>query len=132
PYVHDLTFCLFFFHPTAPNEIYTLSLHDALPISYRRCHHCGLRRGAGRRTRHGPASPTAAGAGADFCGAGSLCHARRAIPPAVALDKVTREHATLPPLVCACASLRRAARAVTHAYDAELRKTGVNPMQFTL
>src|SRR5687767_15927167 len=25
--------CLFFFHGTAPTEIYTLSLHDALPIS---------------------------------------------------------------------------------------------------
>jgi len=32
---------------------------------------------------------------------------------------VTREHVPLPPLVCACASLRRAARAVTQAYDAE-------------
>ena len=45
---------------------------------------------------------------------------------------MTREHVPLPPLVCACASLRRAARAVTQAYDAELRKTGINPMQFTL
>src|SRR5437588_8093188 len=26
----------FFFHDTATTEIYTLSLHDALPISYRR------------------------------------------------------------------------------------------------
>src|SRR5438477_452074 len=30
----------FFFHDTAPTQIYTLSLHDALPI-YRR--HCGQR-----------------------------------------------------------------------------------------
>ena len=45
---------------------------------------------------------------------------------------MTREHVPLPPLVCACASLRRAARAVTQAYDAELRTTGMNPMQFTL
>ena len=44
---------------------------------------------------------------------------------------MTREN-KLPPLVCACASLRRAARAVTQAYDAELRGTGVNPTQFTL
>ena len=43
-----------------------------------------------------------------------------------------REHVPLPPLVCACASLRRAARAVTQAYDAELRTTGMNPTQFTL
>src|SRR5215211_8249759 len=28
--------CLFFFNDTATNEIYTLSLHDALPISCRR------------------------------------------------------------------------------------------------
>src|SRR5207248_10351157 len=27
-----LIFHLFFFHPPAPTEIYTLSLHDALPI----------------------------------------------------------------------------------------------------
>src|SRR5207249_12170113 len=27
----------FFFNDTAPTEIYTLSLHDALPISARRC-----------------------------------------------------------------------------------------------
>ena len=45
---------------------------------------------------------------------------------------MTRARVTLPPLVCACASLRRAARAVTQAYDAELRDTGMNPTQFTL
>src|SRR5690349_23124778 len=28
-----LTFCYFFFNDTATTEIYTLSLHDALPIS---------------------------------------------------------------------------------------------------
>ena len=38
----------------------------------------------------------------------------------------------LPTLACACASLRRAARAVTQAYDDALRGTGVNPTQFTL
>ncbi len=43
-----------------------------------------------------------------------------------------REHDSLPPLVCACASLRRAARAVTQSYDAELKAAGVNPTQFTL
>ena len=42
------------------------------------------------------------------------------------------ERVPLPPLVCACASLRRAARAVTQAYDEELRGTGVNPAQFSL
>src|SRR5207253_5642958 len=30
--------CFFFFHVTAPSDIYTLSLHDALPIFHRgRC-----------------------------------------------------------------------------------------------
>lgn len=44
---------------------------------------------------------------------------------------MTADHA-LPTLPCACASLRRAARAVTRAYMAELRETGLNPTQFTL
>ena len=35
-------------------------------------------------------------------------------------------------LPCACASLRRAARAVTSAYTLELRGTGLNPTKFTL
>src|SRR5688572_33335258 len=30
---HSLTFTFFFFNATATTEIYTLSLHDALPIS---------------------------------------------------------------------------------------------------
>src|SRR2546430_9220664 len=30
-------FCFFFFNDTATTEIYTLSLHDALPISAARC-----------------------------------------------------------------------------------------------
>src|SRR5262249_61524003 len=32
---HTLTISLFFFHYPAPTEIYTLSLHDALPIFFR-------------------------------------------------------------------------------------------------
>src|SRR5690348_17946694 len=31
--MHDLLLCVFFFHATHPTQIYTLSLHDALPIS---------------------------------------------------------------------------------------------------
>src|SRR6266478_8433863 len=31
-YVHPVTFFFFFFNDTATTEIYTLSLHDALPI----------------------------------------------------------------------------------------------------
>src|SRR5438034_1937485 len=49
--------CLFFFTDTATTEIYTLSLHDALPISGRRAGHRGARSDAraaarwGRRSR---------------------------------------------------------------------------------
>src|SRR2546421_2233567 len=50
-------FLFFFFNDTATTEIYTLSLHDALPISRRSHHHHRLRRAAGRwrhahRVRH--------------------------------------------------------------------------------
>ncbi len=38
----------------------------------------------------------------------------------------------LPALPCACASLRRAARAVTQLYDGELRASGLSTAQFTL
>src|SRR5476649_2973301 len=31
-----ILFCFFFFNDTATTEIYTLSLHDALPICYRK------------------------------------------------------------------------------------------------
>jgi|SRR5579863_3862467 DNA-binding MarR family transcriptional regulator len=40
--------------------------------------------------------------------------------------------ATLPVLPCACAELRRAARAVTRLYDAALRPSGLRATQFTL
>src|SRR5438093_10528794 len=33
---HRSTFCISFFNDPATTEIYTLSLHDALPISHRR------------------------------------------------------------------------------------------------
>ena len=39
---------------------------------------------------------------------------------------------SLPTLPCACASLRRAARAVSLLYDHALRPTGLNTAQFTL
>src|SRR5258708_28096870 len=42
---------VFFFNDTATTEIYTLSLHDALPICRRRTRHC--RGGCGRRQRGG-------------------------------------------------------------------------------
>jgi DNA-binding MarR family transcriptional regulator len=40
--------------------------------------------------------------------------------------------ASLPGLECLCASLRRASRAVTQAYETELRKEGLRATQFTL
>src|SRR3712207_9485179 len=40
--------CIFFFNDTATTEIYTLSLHDALPICAR-----GRGRGGARRARRG-------------------------------------------------------------------------------
>jgi DNA-binding MarR family transcriptional regulator len=39
---------------------------------------------------------------------------------------------TLPVLPCACANLRRAARAVTRMYNQELRVTGLELTQYTL
>src|SRR2546427_2206153 len=39
--VYLLAFFFFFFNDTATTEIYTLSLHDALPISHERVDHLG-------------------------------------------------------------------------------------------
>jgi DNA-binding MarR family transcriptional regulator len=48
-------------------------------------------------------------------------------------EDILAEHARKrPPLDCACASLRRAARAVTQVYDEELRPTGLRVTQYTL
>src|SRR3712207_9281544 len=46
--IYDHVFIFFFFNDTATTEIYTLSLHDALPIS-------PPRRRCGRAPRRGPA-----------------------------------------------------------------------------
>jgi DNA-binding MarR family transcriptional regulator len=35
-------------------------------------------------------------------------------------------------LTCACATVRRASRAVTSLYETELRKAGIKPTQFTI
>src|SRR5688572_31593948 len=48
-----MLYYFFFFNDTAPTEIYTLSLHDALPISHR---------GPGGRARRGRARGPCAGA----------------------------------------------------------------------
>src|SRR5258707_3238868 len=50
----------FFFNDTATTEIYTLSLHDALPISSARCH----RQCRPPETDSAGQRPTASGAGA--------------------------------------------------------------------
>jgi DNA-binding MarR family transcriptional regulator len=44
----------------------------------------------------------------------------------------TQDETTLPVLPCACANLRRTARAVTRMYNLELRATGLELTQFTL
>ena len=44
----------------------------------------------------------------------------------------TQAAGTLPVLPCACANLRRTARAVTRMYNQELRATGLELTQFTL
>src|SRR3989442_15246688 len=43
-YANPRFFFFFFFNDTATTEIYTLSLHDALPISARRWRSCGSAR----------------------------------------------------------------------------------------
>src|SRR2546426_10996672 len=58
------TSSFFFFNDTATTEIYTLSLHDALPIWRRSRPDRGLRRGRGGRVRgHREPSRVQAGAG---------------------------------------------------------------------
>src|SRR2546422_6110642 len=60
-FLYKLIFFFFFFNDTATTEIYTLPLHDALPISIRgsgdvsRSHPPGHVRGDGARPRRGPA-----------------------------------------------------------------------------
>src|SRR4026209_892030 len=49
--------CVFFFNDTATTEIYTLSLHDALPISRTRTDSRRRRWGRDRRLDSGAASP---------------------------------------------------------------------------
>ena len=44
----------------------------------------------------------------------------------------TSPRSTLPPLPCACASLRRASRALTQLYDEAVRPYGLRVTQFTV
>ena len=50
----------------------------------------------------------------------------------VTTEMTTLSDRTLPVLPCACANLRRTARAVTRLYNQELRTTGLELTQFTL
>ncbi len=43
-----------------------------------------------------------------------------------------RKEVEVAPLLCACANLRRAARAVTQLYSQEIRRSGVDGTQFSL
>src|SRR5256885_11052447 len=54
---NSILFFFFFFNDTATTEIYTLSLHDALPISARRCQHAAQPRGGQRQAAADPARP---------------------------------------------------------------------------
>jgi DNA-binding MarR family transcriptional regulator len=47
-------------------------------------------------------------------------------------SRIAGSERTLPVLPCACANLRRAARAVTKMYNQELRESGLELTQFTL
>src|SRR3989454_5628709 len=55
--------CFFFFNDTATTEIYTLSLHDALPIYRRRALRHGPPPGPGRRAAEQPAHRPCPGRG---------------------------------------------------------------------
>src|SRR3712207_7124734 len=84
----------FFFNDTATTEIYTLSLHDALPIS-------GGGAGAGPapgRTGHGrrrPAAPGAGGAGAGGPGRGGGAVAGGATPRDRKSTRLNSSHANI-------------------------------------
>ena len=73
--------CFFFFNDTATPEIYTLSLHDALPISQTMAAQRGRAQAAGeRRLRDAHRNGSDAGqAAADGCGVGQIQGPRRAV-----------------------------------------------------
>src|SRR2546426_8373160 len=88
---------LFFFNDTATTEIYTLSLHDALPISGRACR-------AGRtRIRGGRRGPEPVG-GQDACAREPACRFSRRCTPrgrrAVRSEEHTSELQSPCNLVC--------------------------------
>src|SRR2546430_12159362 len=53
-YINALFFFFFFFNDTATTEIYTLSLHDALPILFKSVFQYGTAPIGGRKEQHPP------------------------------------------------------------------------------
>src|SRR2546425_610336 len=75
-------FVFFFFNDTATTEIYTLSLHDALPICQPRCQHGADRRGAVAATHESTRDPRRAPPPRGRKSPASLRPARRGRPRA--------------------------------------------------
>src|SRR5208283_6099254 len=104
-YTSSFSFLFFFFNDTATTEIYTLSLHDALPI-------CGVRqrRRAGARwpplPRGSARTPSTAQPPARRCGARTRSRRRfaRSRGPSPTPDSSARPHL---PAVEACDGRRR-------------------------
>src|SRR2546430_10230363 len=114
------TFFFFFFNDTATTEIYTLSLHDALPISRRQQHLC--ERGEPRvRCARVPAGDSAGARAADAsgraresrrlsgrhprfprprAGGGAVRGRRRALRPRLHHDRARRSHPAARRVVC--------------------------------
>src|SRR2546430_12581776 len=59
-------YCFFFFNDTATTEIYTLSLHDALPISARSTTAAGATEQSGERTQAAGGGPAQKGEPAEI------------------------------------------------------------------
>src|SRR2546430_16690125 len=80
---HPYSVLFFFFNDTATTEIYTLSLHDALPISHRGGWHARGSRRPGARNRAGAAQrrrPHAAGVGLGGTAPALLVRAQERLP----------------------------------------------------
>src|SRR5262249_62050806 len=95
-HIHVILFPLFFFFlpDTAPSEIYTLSLHDALPISRMTATRSSRPRRAGGRASGGRASARSSAASASSA---SWCAAARA---ARRSEEHTSELQSLTNIVC--------------------------------
>src|SRR5438034_7455898 len=86
------TVCVFFFHDTATTEIYTLSLHDALPISRQRG------QGASAGLPHAPAKRADISGYRDRSNAGDAVQSRAA--DAARSEEHTSELQSHSDLVC--------------------------------